>query len=112
MAEKLVDGVTIAASGSYTSQGIPLRGGRTIHAFSYKVTGDGTVQIVVETSLDKVDWISNGAKASDLVKTSGPGSDGKDIIPLTLKPGDFLRIIVYETGTSNEVVVTILFIQK
>ncbi len=111
-AEILFDGVTIAASATATSDFVMLRAGRYIHALQYRITGDGTLDISVDTSSDKVDWISNGIKGNDLVKTSGPGGDGKDTIPLQIKPGDFIRAVAIEVGTSNGCVLHLWMVQK
>jgi len=111
-ADILFDAVTIAASGSATSQTIRLRDGKTSHAVEYVITGDGTQQFTVFTSISGREWISNGVKASGLVKTSGPGSDGKDNIPLVIKPGDFFKVVALETGGGNGNVLSMWFAQK
>lgn len=111
-AEILFDGVTISASGSSTSDFVMLREGRNIHALQYRITGDGILDIKVETGSDKVDWINNGIKGNDLTKTSGPGGDGKNIIPLSLLPGDFIKAVATEVGTTDECVLHLWMVQK
>ena len=104
------EGVTIAASGTATSRVIGLQDGKDIHSFQYKVTGDGTVSITVYTSIDGTDFITNGVKANAITKTSGPGSDGKNILGLQLKPGDHIQFAA--TASGDTVVLTVWFTQK
>jgi len=111
-AEILFDNSTITKNTSSTSDSVILRGGRNVHALQYRITGDGTLDISVETSSDKVDWIDNGVKGNNLTKTSGPGGDGKDTIPLSIKPGDFIRAKVIEVITTDDGVLSLWMIQK
>jgi len=103
---------TIAASANYTSGYVKLVDGKNVHALEYVLTGDGTMSIEVYTSISGKDYISNGVKASGLTKTSGPGSDGKGNVPLSLNPGDFLKVKLTETGGANAIVPSIWFVQK
>ncbi len=107
---RIMDAQSIGASAEAYSVKVQLRDIHTIHALQYLITGSGTVSLTLETSSDSFSWVSNGIKASGLVSTSGPGSDGKDIIPLRIKPGDFARILV--GVTSNTAIITLDFIQK
>ena len=106
------DDESIGASTTETSQRIYLSDGRNIHAFQYKVTGDGTVDIVVETSIDGLNWVDNGIKAKGATKTSGPGGNGGDIVPLVIKPSDFIRFKATETGGANSVTLNLWMLQK
>ena len=92
-----------------TSQPAHLIDGMSIHAFEFLITGTGTCDIEVETSISSIPWVSNGVKASGVGITSGPGADGKDILGLRLKPGEFIRFKVVATGN---VVITLWFCQK
>jgi len=112
MRHQLLYSDAISASGNVTSTEAQLEDGLNEHGLQYEVTGDGTCQIEVFTSIEGSNYVSNGVVASSVTKTSGPGSDGKDIIPLRLKPGDLLRAKVAETGGSKSVTVSLWLVQK
>jgi len=80
-----------------------------VHAFEYKITGAGTVDIEVYISISGEVWISNGVKASGVGSGSGPGTNGSDIIPLRLKPGDLFKVKATAIGA---VVLSAWFTQK
>ena len=80
-----------------------------VHAFEYMVSGAGTVEIEVYTSISGEVWISNGVKVTGIGATSGPESNGSDIIPLRLKPGDLIKFKVTASGT---VTFSVWFTQK
>ena len=103
---------TLAAGASETSLAVVLQDRLNEHAIEYVLTGDGTCDIEVFTSISGENFVSNGVKASGVGKTSGPGSDGKDILPLSLKPGDLIRVKVTETSTTDSIIVTLYFVQK
>jgi len=92
-----------------TTANVHLRDFVTVHAIEYKVTGTGTVVITAYTSILGQYWINNGVKANGVGATSGPDANGQDIIPMRLKPGEFVRFTVIATGTA---VVTLGFSQK
>lgn len=108
----LLDGVEIPASGSVISEAIHLFDRMEDHAFEYAVSGSGTVRFTVYTSISGRHYISNGIKANGITASSGPGSDGHDVIPLSLKPGDLLKIAVEETGGADVATVSLWFTQK
>jgi hypothetical protein len=108
----LFESKTVVKDTTETSARAYLSDGKNNHAIQYKLTGDGTLDLYVDTSIDGEDWISNGIKADDITDTSGPGSDGKDIIPLSLKPGEFLRVRATEVTTSDDVVLMLWLVQK
>lgn len=112
MWDLLFDGVEISAGESKTSHAIHLWDGKNDHAFEYTITGDGTASVTVYTSISGREWISNGVKASGIGKTSGPGSDGKDNIPVSLRPSELLKIMVTETGEAESVTISLWFAQK
>ena len=91
------------------SQTKTLLDGHNIHAFEYLVTGAGTLDIEVFTSVSGEVWISNGVKAHDVGNTSGPEGNGSDIIPLSLKPGDLIKFKIVASGTIKT---SIWFTQK
>ena len=108
----LFSGKTIVKDTNQTSSNVHLWDGRNVHSLQYEITGDGTLDLEVYTSVDGASWISNGIKADNVVKTSGPDSDGKDIIPLSLKPGDHLKVKATEVVTTDDAVLTLWFVQK
>jgi len=71
----------------------------SIHAFEYKISGTGTLDIEVYTSISGEVWISNGVKATGVGSASGPETNGSDIVPLRLKPGDLIKFKATATGT-------------
>ena len=99
-------------TGTYTTNPVTLLDGMTTHAFQYKLAGSGapTLTVTPYTSITRQNWISNGVKLSAATKTSGPNSDGLDTIPLSLKPGEFVRFeLTIGVATGN---VTLEFTQK
>jgi len=88
---------------------VHLQDGKTDHGVEVVVTGAGTITLTPYTSISGKDWISNGTKLSAFGSTSGPGSDGKQIVSLLLKPSEFIKFIIVATG---DVVVTLWFTQK
>lgn len=95
--------------GDFTTKEIQLYDGKLDHGLEFVVTGAGTVVITPYTSISGRDWISNGAKISGFGSSSGPGSDGKQIIPLLLKPSELVRFVFTATGT---IIITSWFAQK
>ena len=91
------------------SQTLTLHDKLEVHAFEYLITGTGTMDIEIYTSISGEVWISNGVKATEVGSGSGPESNGSDIIPLRLKPGDLIRFKVVVSGTLVE---SIWFTQK
>ena len=81
----------------------------SVHAFEYMVSGAGTVDIEIYTSISGEVWISNGVKASGVGSGSGPETNGSDIVPLRLKPGDLIKFKATATGA---VVLSGWFTQK
>lgn len=86
-----------------------LQDGLSTHAFEYLITGAGTADIEVYTSISGEVWISNGVKAIAVGSTSGPEANGSDIIPLRLKPGDLIKFKATASGT---LVISAWFTQK
>ena len=74
------------------------------------VTGLGTIKVEYEVSnngkiyvvqVDAADVIASGFTA-----TSGPGSDGKDLISFEPEPAKLMKILITETGGANAVAVS------
>ena len=109
---KCIDAVTIAASGNSASTQIPLNGKADLGYFSIQVqvTGDGTAKFEYQLSNNDTDYIEP-ASATDIAtgftKTSGPGSDGKDIFTFQPEIGERLKIKVSETGGANSITVSV-----
>ena len=94
---------------TYTSKEIHLQDGKLDHAIEFVVTGAGTIAITPYTSISGRDWISNEEKVTGFGVGSGPGSNGKQILPLLLKPGEFIKFSAVATGV---VALTLWFTQK
>jgi hypothetical protein len=114
---KIIDNQTITASGSYTSSAIDLRVFRPAGYFSLQVevTGDGTAKLEYLVSNNEKDYIDPvGAEDifSGFTKTSGNGSDGKDLQEFHPPGAKSMKIKATETGGVNSVTVSAwLFVQ-
>jgi hypothetical protein len=101
----------IAASGVATSDMIDL-GTVTVDGnfgIQLALTGDGTAQVDYTASNHTEDFITPStasAIVTGFVKTSGPGSDGKDAFAFIPILHRFMKIQVTETGTSDSITVT------
>ena len=91
------------------SQPLTLQDSLEVHGFEYMISGTGTVDVEVYTSISGEVWISNGIKAEGVGSGSGPESNGSDIIPLRLKPGDLIKFKATVAGTIN---LSLWFTQK
>lgn len=109
---RLFEAETILANADSTSNSVELYDGRNFHSIQYEITGDGVFDFVIYTSHDGQNWINNGIKADNVDKTSGPDSDGKDIIGLRVKIGNHLKVKAIEVGTTDAGVLTMWFTQK
>jgi len=105
---KIFSATTIGADSSVDSKEDQLFDGKTTHSFQYEITGDGTLTFTVYIRVGGGSWIESNV-FTGYTDTSGPGSDGKDIIPLSLKPGDSAKVMATETGTSDACVLSMWF---
>ncbi len=112
MIVRLFNEESVAAGQSIVSSTALLRSKRHVHALQYSVTGTCKLDISTRTSCNNTDYVNNGIKGKSITAISGPDANGKDIIPLTLDPGDFFRVKLQETGNSNAIVVDIWFLSK
>jgi len=112
MNRRIMKSKVVVASATVYSEVAGLADHMTSHAIQYVITGDGTCSITTYTGIGPDDWIKNSTVATGLTDASGPGSDGKDTIPLSLKPGEQFRVDVEETGTSDTVTLDMWFVQK
>ena len=109
---KVFDAIIIAASGDATSVPLDLQAYAAEGFFSLQIelTGDGTAKFEYENSNDGKTYITQSATADQIVsgftKTSGPGSDGKDLVSFEPEPARYLRIKCTETGTADSVTIT------
>lgn len=120
---KLMDAVTIAASGTATSviadiNALESKGNLAVQLI---LTGTGTATVEWEQTSDgnNINTATNFTQptggytlTTGFTVTSGKGGDGKNIIPLSTSPCNFLRLKVTETGTSNAVVVTAILVSQ
>lgn len=101
----------LEAGGTATSSAIDMLTSQIQGYFSLQltITGDGTAKIEYECSNDGTTY-DEPQDASDLftglVKTSGPGADGKLIDQFELEICRFVRFVVTETGGVSAVTVT------
>lgn len=91
------------------SKEIHLQDGKNDHGVEFIVSGLGSISVTPYTSISGRDWISNGSKVSGFGATSGPDSDGKQILSLLLKPSEFLKFSIAVVGVVS---LSLWFTQK
>jgi hypothetical protein len=110
--EKIFDAQAIVKNTTVSSSAIDLNKTRPGGQFSIQleITGDGTCTVDWVGSNDGVDYVKP-TTVTDIVaaftKTSGPGSDGKDIYSFTPKLCRYMKIRITETVTTDDAVATI-----
>ena len=111
---KIFDAITIAAGGTATSVPLDLSSYAKEGYFSLHITlsGSGTAKFEYMVSNDKTNFVTQTATADVIVSgftaTSGPGSDGKDVISFEPELADQMKIICTETGAANSVTITVV----
>jgi len=106
---KVVDAQTIAAGGSYTSAAISLAVDVGVYSLQFAVSGSGTAKFEYNITNDYTTYLEPSTAvdiASGITATSGPGSDGKDIVSFSPLPAASIKIVVTETGTTNTTTVS------
>ena len=106
---KVVDAQTIAASGSYTSAAISLAVDVGVYSLQYEVSGSGTAKFEYNITNDYTTYLEPSTAvdiATGITATSGPGSDGKDIVSFSPLPAASIKIVVTETGATNTTTVS------
>lgn len=97
---------TIAASGSYTTEAFDCVGLQGVFSLQWIVTGDGTMKAEVLPSNDGENFLNT---EPDIVvsqtKTTGPASDGKNMVSFEVPPCNQFKIKFTETGTANSITV-------
>ena len=107
MLDVCIDNETIAASGTFTSDGISLGGVHNGFSLYVEVTGDGSADFFHYISLDGKNFVrQTRAIKRGFTKTSGPGGDGKDVFSIPVMPCDAIKIEAVNTDGSNGIVVT------
>jgi len=110
--QKLFIGTSIAANTSLTlpdGAGIDLRRAAPNGVFSvyFKITGDGTAKVEYLLSSEEYGPFIEPSSASDVTtgqtKTSGPGSDGIDLVVFQPEIAPFMKIKITETGTASAI---------
>ena len=108
--EKVFDGVEVSAGSSETSDAVKLQSKEGYFSIQEEITGDGTVKLEYLVSIDGENFLEP-SEASDIAtgqtKTSGPGSDGKDIISFEPVLSPWIKIKATETVSSNSVTATV-----
>lgn len=107
--KEIFTAVTIAASGNSLSAVTDLTGIVGYTSLQVAVTGDGTCKFEYLLSNNGTDYLEpTGAVdiAASITKTSGPGSNGKDIYYFNPEMARFIKIKITETGGANTVTVT------
>jgi hypothetical protein len=111
---KVFNAQSIAASGTATNPGNAIDLQRVapngFFSIQYLITGDGTAKIEYLLSNDGETFVEPTGSSdigSSLTKTTGPGSDGKDILVFTPMLARWMKIKVTETGGAAAVVITL-----
>ena len=113
---KIFDAITITASGVARSVSLDLQAYAKEGFFSLQIelTGSGTAKFEYEVSNDGETYIIQTAAADQIVSgftaTSGPGSDGKDLISFEPEPTKKMRIVCTETGGADSVTITATYL--
>lgn len=82
----------------------------TNHSLEVRVSvGAGSVTITPYTSISEKNWKSEGEIITGFNKTSGPGSDGIQILALLLDPAEAIYFSIVAT---NAITIDAWFIQK
>jgi hypothetical protein len=107
---KLFDAEAVALSASATSVAMDLSTYKPAGVFSVQieVTGDGTVTLAYEVSVNGVDFVvPTGASeiVTGFTKTGGVAAGGKDLIAFYPEPCRFLRLKVTETAGANAIAI-------
>jgi hypothetical protein len=104
----VIDGESIDASGSFTSKGVSIPSEHNGFSLYWAVSGNGECKFEYLASPDGKHYVldDSDAIASAQTKTSGPGSDGIDMVNFAPWPCDAIAIKCTETGTSASVTVT------
>ena len=110
MWDVLTEAKSIAAGGTYTTDKVKLYSRIRERALQYEITGSGSCDISFYTGIDGRNWIDNGIKIKAITKTHGPSGDGKDILPVRLKPGEYCKAEF--TATTATITITSWFLQK
>jgi hypothetical protein len=98
---------TISASGSYTSEAYDVTQLQGYFSLQWTVTGDGTMKAEVLSSNDGVTFHDlNADITSSQTKTTGGGSDGKNMASFLVVPCNQIKIKFTETGGANSIAVT------
>lgn len=116
---KVFDAVTVALSANSTSSIIDLAmpttrpllalAGSGYFSLQIQVTGDGTAKFEYLLSNDGTNFLEPSSAtdiASGITKTSGPGSDGKDIFSFAPLLANFIQIKVTETAGANSIIIS------
>jgi len=94
---------------TFETKWVHLEDNKLDHGLEILLTGTGTIALTPYTTISGRDWVSNGTKVTGFGATSGPGSDGKQILSLLLKPSEFVKFSIVVTGA---VVLSLWFTQK
>jgi hypothetical protein len=103
---QLFSSETISSGSSVTSDPVDVSGLVGDFGIQVDVGGDGTLKLEHLVSLDGANFLEPSGDsdiATDLTKTSGPGSDGKDIYSVSPgMPVKAIKIKATETGSAND----------
>lgn len=108
----VINAQTIALSTSYTSKPVAVPGEHAYFSLSWVITGDGTAKFECENSADGIAYVLDTAYdiATAQTKTTGPGSDGKNMASFTPQPSEAIKIKCTEIGGANSITVTAVLI--
>lgn len=111
--KQIMSAQAVTAGSSSTSGAIDLSERDMVYGYFsvyVYVTGNGTAKVEYLVSLDGTNYLEPSS-ATDITtgftKSSGPGSDGKDIFAFSPILAKDIKIKVTETGSSNPIAVTI-----
>ena len=115
ISNKIFNAITIAASGVANS--VPIGLPHHLEGFfslQIELTGSGTAKFEYSISNDGETFITQSAAADQIVSgfttTSGPASDGKDVVSFEPEVTKKMKIVCTETGTSDSVTITVTIV--
>ena len=106
---RIFTSTTVSAGGSATSGAVDISNARGYFSIQYAVTGDGTLKLSYQLSNDAITWITPSSAAdiaTGITKTSGPNSDGKDLVSFSPEMAKYIQIVATETGGANSATIT------
>lgn len=108
----VINAQTLAKSTSYTSKPVTIPSDHNNFALRWTITGDGTGKFEYEGSDNGIVYTLDSATPIKVgqLKTSGPASNGTDMVNFSPWPCEAIKIKVSETAGVNTITVTAVLV--